>query len=345
MGLFERKPHAGWRGVRILASLGLVAGALLVGSGPISAASAAGQKNAGDIFLDNVGQPPPTGHEHDPHLACADINLWGNGLADSSGTYTIDGWPPSGSMEQVYSASWTYNTALGGNQVTSVINVTKLIAAAVAAGDMPVNKQGFHFKLQFVQDPQKHKTFWVKCPVPPKFNAFVGYADTLRGNGTPSTPTPWKGSPNVTFVGCGFFGTDICRQQGGHDVYDAGAIRLDNVGTVPFTVTDASVVTTCTFTPWSGLNVTVQPGHTLILTETGGTPPAPCIPAPGSKNNFDTSENGTKVCTNNGVMPKITFSINGSATTMTDTNQILNTGGFDKFGCLSVNEGHAWSAL
>jgi hypothetical protein len=91
--------------------------------------------------------------------------------------------------------------------------------------------------------------------------------------------------------------------------------------------------------------VTVQPGHTLILTETGGTPPGPCRPSPGSHNNFDTSENGTMVCTNNGVKPAITFSVNGSATTISDSNQILNTGGLDKFGCTGHNEGHAWSAL
>jgi hypothetical protein len=40
------------------------------------------------------------------------------------------------------------------------------MANAKANGDAPVNKQGFHFKLQFSQDPQKHKTFWVNCPAP-----------------------------------------------------------------------------------------------------------------------------------------------------------------------------------
>jgi hypothetical protein len=47
--------------------------------------------------------------------------------------------------------------------VISVINVKKLVANATANGDTPVNKQGLHFKLQFSQDPQKHKTFWVNC--------------------------------------------------------------------------------------------------------------------------------------------------------------------------------------
>src|SRR5438105_1630497 len=125
--------------------------------------TSSGNKNAGDVWTDNVGQPAGPGHEQDPHLACADINLWGNGLADGSGTYTIDGWPPSGSKEEDYSSTWSYDTKAGGTQVISVINVGVLTSNATANGDSPKNKQGLHFKLQFVQDPQKHKTFWVKC--------------------------------------------------------------------------------------------------------------------------------------------------------------------------------------
>lgn len=328
--------------VRAAVGLGLAALLTATAAGP----AFAGQKNAGDVWLDNVGQPPGPGHEHDPHLACADINLWGNGLADGGGSYIIDGWPPSGSMEQVYSSSWIYDTTTGGDQITSVISVSQLIANAVAGGDIPQAQQGYHFKLQFSQDPQKHKTFWVNCPAPPQFHTSVGYADTLRGDGAPSTPNPWQGGPNVTFVGCGSLGADVCRQQGGHDAYDAGAVRVDNVGSSAFMVTNASVVIgSCTFTPWSGLNVSVPAGGTLILTETGGTPPAPCSPATNSKNNFDTSENGSTSCTNNGVIPQITFSVNGTATTIQDANQVLNTGGLDKHACVGGNEGHDWSLI
>jgi hypothetical protein len=130
-------------------------------------AASSGNKNAGDVWVDNVGQPPGPGHEMDPHLACANINLWGNGLADGSGTFAIDGWPPSGSQEQVYSASWTYSLSTGGDQVLQVIDVGTLVANAVAAGDAPINGQGLHFKLQFSMDPQKHKTFWINCPAGP----------------------------------------------------------------------------------------------------------------------------------------------------------------------------------
>jgi hypothetical protein len=146
--------------------MGVFAATGLLALGTATTAFGEGNKNAGDVWTDNVGQPAGPGHEHDPHLACQDINLWGSGLADTSGTYVIDGWPPSGSQEQDYASTWKYNQSLGGSQVISVINVKTLIETAVAHGDTPVNGQGYHFKLQFSQDPQKHKTFWVNCPAP-----------------------------------------------------------------------------------------------------------------------------------------------------------------------------------
>ncbi|MDP9326430.1 MAG: hypothetical protein M3O87_07845, partial [Candidatus Dormibacteraeota bacterium] len=60
-------------------------------------------------------------------------------------------------------ATWAYDLTAGGSQVISVITVSTLIENAVANGDTPNLQQGYHFKLQFSQDPQKHKTFWVEC--------------------------------------------------------------------------------------------------------------------------------------------------------------------------------------
>ena len=137
-------------------------------SGGVVAAAPGGNSNSGDVWVDNVGNPAGPGHENDPHLDCADINVWGNGLSDPSGSYTVDGWPPSGSQEQDYPATgegtWSYDTATGGDQVTAVIDVDVLIANAIANGDTAQAQQGFHFKLEFSQDPQKHKVFWVDCP-------------------------------------------------------------------------------------------------------------------------------------------------------------------------------------
>jgi hypothetical protein len=172
------------------------AGALALAAAPAALGASGGNSNAGDVWTDNVGQPAGPGHEQDPHLACTDINLWGSGLADASGTYTIDGWPPSGKQEQDYSSTWTYVQAKGGSQVISVINVSKLIAAAQASGDTPVNKQGYHFKLQFSQDPQKHKTFWVNCPAPTPPPA--GSPGGNKQTPPPNSPPPAGSTTPVT---------------------------------------------------------------------------------------------------------------------------------------------------
>ena len=95
------------------------AGAFALGTGAAAWGASGGDSNKGDVWLDNVGQPPGPGHEMDPHLACQDINLWGSGMAESTGNYTIAGWPPSGSKEQVYPTTgpgtWNYDTSQGGS--------------------------------------------------------------------------------------------------------------------------------------------------------------------------------------------------------------------------------------
>ena len=158
------------------------------------------QGNAGDVWVDNVGQPSGPGHEQDPHLMCADINLWGNGLADASGTFIVDSWPPTGNNAKAYGpAPWTYNQTTGGDQVLAVIPISSLLAGSAANGDIPQAQQGLHFKLQFLQDPQKHKTFWVNC-VSPSPTPTPTPTPTLSPTPTPTpsaTPTPTQ-SPTPT---------------------------------------------------------------------------------------------------------------------------------------------------
>ena len=140
------------------------------------------QGNAGDVWVDNVGQTSGPGHEQDPHLMCADINLWGNGLADGSGSFIIDSWSPTGNGAPAYGpAPWTYNLTTGGDQVLAVIPINSLLAGSAANGDIPQTPQSLHFKLQFVADPQKHKTFWVNCLAP---------SPTGSPSPGPSTPVP-----------------------------------------------------------------------------------------------------------------------------------------------------------
>ena len=186
-----------WTGAAMVTAGMLVFGGALV-THPSSVAASNAHGNSGDVWVDNVGQPAGPGHEMDPHLACGDINVWGNGLAPSSGTYTVDGWAPSGTgkddqawpgtAQSPSTQSWSYSGP--GNAVVSVIDVDALLANAIANGDTAQAQQGFHFKLQFTADPQKHKTFWVRCAAPtPTPSATPTPTPTATPTPTP-TPTP-----------------------------------------------------------------------------------------------------------------------------------------------------------
>lgn len=139
--------------------------ALVLGTGTSALAAKSGNSNGGDVWVDDASQPAGPGHEMDPRLPCEDVNLWGAGLADGSGSFTIDGWPPSGSQTVDYSGSWSYSASQGGTQRVAVIRSSQLLEQARTNGDAPTS-QGYHFKLDYAQDPQKHKTFWLDCPAP-----------------------------------------------------------------------------------------------------------------------------------------------------------------------------------
>lgn len=186
----------------------------------------------------------------------------------------------------------------------------------------------------------------------------LGYADTLHDFGNRFVPSPWQGDPGVVFLGC-TAGTTECGPA-----YDGGAIRIDNPpSNPPLTLTSASVVIgPCTFTPWGTfLPATAGPGQSMILTQTGllGPPqPPPCdgrvSPADRPITNFDTSEGPFDTidppfsnCDPNLVPPPVitlTFS-NGFALTVTDAEEVLNTGGVDRFACTGQAEGTPWTAV
>jgi hypothetical protein len=162
-------------------------GAVVLATSAGAGAAAIGDANAGDVWVDTAAAPAGPGHEMDPHLPCANINLWGSGLADTAGTFAVDGWPPSGTNQQAYSGNWTYTHNNGarqsGSQVIATIDVTQLIATAAKNGDQPVNQNGYHFKLALSQDPQKYKTFWVNCPAPKS----AGPTNTTPGSNSTAT--------------------------------------------------------------------------------------------------------------------------------------------------------------
>jgi hypothetical protein len=150
---------------------------------------------------------------------------------------------------------------------------------------------------------------------------YVGYADGLRPGGS-AFPFPWQGSAGVTFVGgCTF---------------DAGALRFDNSGDTPITFDKVTVDLGTPpgaphFDLW-GPNPLVVPAHQiLILTQTG------CY-------NFDTSDFSNAGCGgNNNVVPLVNVTRSGVTTTFKDTNQVLNTSGFD-LACKG-NESTPWTRI
>lgn len=147
---------------------------------------------------------------------------------------------------------------------------------------------------------------------------YVGYADGLRAGGS-VFPFPWQGSPGVTFIGgCTF---------------DAGTIRFDNSGNTDITLDHVTVDLGNGgphFDIWPA-NLVVPAHGILILTQTG------CF-------NFDTSDfSGSPCGQSNGVLPLVNVTRGGVLKTFTDTNQVLNTHGYDSF--CQGNESIPWQRI
>ncbi|TMD96208.1 MAG: hypothetical protein E6I76_08380 [Chloroflexi bacterium] len=174
------------------AGIGLCLGGVAISAW--SSAISVRAANSGDIFIQSAGAGAPSGHATDPHLSCADIDLWGAGLADPSSTFTIAGAPPSGSDETVYSASWSYSSAVADPQIIAVVPVATLISDAAAAGDTPQANGGYHFKIDFTQNSQKATTFWIDCPAP---SGDPGTGSTGSGGGTTTTTSSSSGSTDA----------------------------------------------------------------------------------------------------------------------------------------------------
>jgi hypothetical protein len=132
-----------------------------------AAAATGGDSNRGDVWLTQAGRTSP-GHAMEPHLsACSNIWLWGANMGDSGGSFTLNGWSPTGHKEVDYSGTWHYPGGKAAH-VIAVISSATLIANARAHGDTAQANQGYHFKLMLSQDPQKHKVFWLEpCATSP----------------------------------------------------------------------------------------------------------------------------------------------------------------------------------
>jgi hypothetical protein len=174
-------------------------------------------------------------------------------------------------------------------------------------------------------------------------DVYVGYAEDKEIE-TPNPaqfPVPWAGAPNTTFLGGTVPGQAACGTLAA--CYDAGAIRLDNPGTTPITVSSVSVDDHSSLPGGKLFNnlwgsFTVAPGASVILTEN---PPAD---NPGY-DNFDTS-GFPAVCTPITVAPTVTLTIGGVPTTLADSTHVLDSGGTDAGSCPPKrNESIQWRAI
>lgn len=172
----------------------------------------------------------------------------------------------------------------------------------------------------------------------------VGYAEDKEIN-TPDAaafPVPWAGSPNTIFLGNTVPGQTACGSL--TVCYDTGAIRLDNNGTAPVTVSNVTVDMHSSITGGKLFNnlwgaFTVPPGKSVIL---AANPPAT---NPGY-DNFDTSGYPSNNCTPITIPPTVSLTIGGVTTTMADSTHVLDTGGIDAGYCPPKhNESIQWRPI
>jgi hypothetical protein len=189
---------------------------------------------------------------------------------------------------------------------------------------------------------------------------YLGYADNHYQHPIGAPGLPWTSMPsaNWIFVGCGGYpaggvpaAAEACEKVptgypgAGADMYDAGAIRIDNTSASTMTVTGANVtIGTCVYNPWgSTMNISLQAGWSLVLTQTGGPKPN-CDTDEVGPYNFDTSEAEDGCQALSGEIPVIKITINGQELTYLDTKQTLNTGGTDPGAC-GIREYTPWTAV
>lgn len=173
-------------------------------------------------------------------------------------------------------------------------------------------------------------------------SVYVGYAEDKETN-TPipaSFPVPWAGAPNTLFLGGTVPGQTACGTL--TLCFDAGAIRLDNPGSTAVIVSTVSVDIHSSIAGGKMFNnlwgsFTVTAGDSVILTEN---PPA----HNPTYDNFDTSGYPGNHCTPIDVVPTVTITIAGIATTLADSTHVLDTGGVDAGFC-HQNESIQWRPI
>jgi hypothetical protein len=176
----------------------------------------------------------------------------------------------------------------------------------------------------------------------------VGYADNLRPSGF--FPTPWIGDPNTVAA------------ESGAQSFDSGAVKIDNTGALPITITNMMVTLNSgtgpiAFTIWGAL--VIPAGESGIYAQTFSynldTSDSPFLPG-GIGIDAGHPLGG---CTNPGALnatqlndctidaPVVAFTVDGlTNVSAVDTGNILNTFGYDFVCCSSDgNESINWNLI
>lgn len=163
---------------------GLVAVAALLWSQ--SAAYADPPGNNGTIKIHDPQEKEPVEMDNEPHPGCV-FHIHGfNFDANSSGTWDIDSWPPTGDKTQVMSGTWTANA--NGEWRTADISTLKSGHYKAFAKQTKPTTPG----------DDKHKVFWVKCETKaaaPGQNAPAANAPAPPGQNAPAANAPGANAP------------------------------------------------------------------------------------------------------------------------------------------------------
>src|SRR5262249_28873937 len=149
---------------------------------------------------------------------------------------------------------------------------------------------------------------------------YTGYYDTHHADHLKPKPDPWKGSPNVVFVGT----SD--NSSGG---WDTSALRIDNLSSGALSSVTVTVdIGSSRFALWGAKSIPA--GQSLILAQTGF-------------ENFDGSDTNPAGCYGcnpkdcltqvQSTIPVVHVTIGSATTNYYDSGQILNTHGVDAAGC------------
>jgi RHS repeat-associated protein len=244
-----------------------------------------------------------------------------NPLASAGPQGAIVSWTVPSDLGNPPLTGYTITPFAGSTAATPVSvgpNLTNVTMAGLTAG----TSYTYQIKANSVYDPPVASTSATAAapaltPVPQNssYLVFAGYANSIEANFT--TPSPWYGSSNTTFVGT-------------TSSWDSSAVRLFNLTSSPLTISSVTVDIGPTHFDLWGPNLTVPANGDLVLTQTAAY-------------NFDGSDTPVS-CTQSGYIPVVHVTANGSTMDYRDMRQVLNTNGIDQASC-GGGEGTNWRVL